>query len=368
MKVGRYLEYRFTDIRQHIVFSWLLLSIVSSTLIGLFYWLLFTTLGNDYPDSIYHFVSTWHARGLCATSIFLILLSGIRTRNLSLQLMLTVIAILAGSIIAQILMDLIQDEYGMFSHLYAGLSFRDQLIASHFSGEILHTAIVLSTLFGIVFYLEWAFGVEKNLEEEKNKRIAVEHTALQSHLRALKAQIEPHFLFNTLGNILNLLDTDLDKGIAMQDDLIQYLRSSLPKIRLDATTLGQEVEMIRAYLDIFKIRMGDRLTYQIQVPDMHKAIEFPPMLIQPLVENAIKHGIDPKLEGGEITISTHETENCFHLEVTDTGVGLKNDSCSHIGLTNIQARLSALYGNNGRLILKENQPSGLKAVIEVAYS
>jgi len=204
-------------------------------------------------------------------------------------------------------------------------------------------------------------------QEEKIKRLTSEKKAAEANLKLLQAQIEPHFLFNTLSNALSLLDTDPKKGKSMLVDFIQYLRASLSKIREQKATLGQEMEMIQAYLNIFKVRMGDRLHYKIDLPEKLKANTFPPMLIQPLVENAIKHGLEPKVDGGEIFISGEVKDGLFRLEVVDTGDGFKGDKNFGMGLSNIRERLQTLYGNSGRLILKENEPSGLKATIEVPH-
>ena len=208
---------------------------------------------------------------------------------------------------------------------------------------------------------------EVRIQEEKIKRLTSETKAAEANLKLLQAQIEPHFLFNTLSNVLSLLDTDPEKGKSMLVDFIQYLRASLSKIREEKATLGQEMEMIRAYLNIFKVRMGDRLNYKIDLPEKLKTNSFPPMLIQPLVENAIKHGLEPKIDGGNILISGEEKNGILRLEVADTGDGFKGEKNFGMGLSNIRARLQSLYGNSGRLILKENEPSGLKATIEVPH-
>jgi LytS/YehU family sensor histidine kinase len=183
----------------------------------------------------------------------------------------------------------------------------------------------------------------------------------------LQAQIEPHFLFNTLSNILSLLDSDLEKGKSMLTDLIQYLRTTLSKTRNDTTTIDGEMEIIRAYLNIFKIRMGDRLQYHIDIPDNIKDIPFQPMLIQPLVENSIRHGLEPEIQGGEIWIRGTPDGDILRIEITDTGAGLYENSHPGMGIENIRERLKSLYGDKGRLILKENQPSGVKAILEVPY-
>ena len=230
--------------------------------------------------------------------------------------------------------------------------------------------VILGLLFGSIisyFFIsrETISATKTLVQEERIKRLTSEKKAVESNLRLLQAQIEPHFLFNTLSNILSLLETDLDKGKCMLEDLIHYLRTALSKTRGDTTTIGQEMEMIRAYMNIFKVRMGERLRYNIDVPDKINDIPFPPMLIQPLVENAIKHGLEPKIEGGEVFIHGEENEEILRLEIADTGVGFYEDGNFGTGLSNIRERLQSLYGDKGRLILEENRPCGLRAIIEV---
>jgi sensor histidine kinase YesM len=233
--------------------------------------------------------------------------------------------------------------------------------------------ILLGILFGSIisyffFSREKISATETLIQKERIRRLSSEKKAVETNLRLLQAQIEPHFLFNTLSNILSLFETDLEKGKHMLEDLIHYLRTSLSKTRGDTTTIGQEVEMIRAYMNIFKVRMGDRLKYKIDIQDKIKGIQFSPMLIQPLVENAIKHGLDPKIEGGEVFIRAEENGEILRLEIADTGVGLYEEGNLGTGLANIRERLQSLYGDKGRLILEQNRPCGLKAIIEVPYA
>jgi sensor histidine kinase YesM len=228
--------------------------------------------------------------------------------------------------------------------------------------------LVLVATIGYFFYSKKHLQISKEIiQQERINRLSSEKHALEANLKLLQAQIEPHFLFNTLSNILSLLDTDLKKGQSMMMDLIRYLRTSLSKTREGTTTLGQEMEMLQAYLDIFKIRMEDRLRYRIEVPKGIKAFPFPPLLIQPLVENAIRHGIEPKVEGGAITIRARKNGDVLRVEIVDTGTGLHEDGTTGFGLSNVRERLQSLYGDSGRLILEENRPSGLKAIIEVPY-
>lgn len=268
-----------------------------------------------------------------------------------------VIAIIIGSLVGSLLgFVAIGEKYPFFTREYA----------------FFINIVLFGILFGsiITYYFlsrERITSTETLMQEENIKRLTSEKRAVETNLKLLQAQIEPHFLFNTLSNILSLLDTDLKKGKSMLLDLIRYLRTSLAKTREEVTTLGQEMEMIKAYLDIFKVRMEGRLHYKIDIPNNIKKLTFPPMLIQPLVENAIKHGIEPKVEGGAVTVRAKKNGDVMSVEIADTGTGLYEDGEVGFGLSNVRERLQSLYGDKGRLILKENHPSGFKAIIEVPY-
>ncbi len=151
----------------------------------------------------------------------------------------------------------------------------------------------------------------------------------------------------------------------MLTDLIQFLRISLSKTRAETTTIGHEMEMARAYLNIYQIRMGDRLQYHIQAEEDLKKKSIPPMLVQPLVENAIKHGLETAVTGGLITIEAHKDNHRIRITVKDTGKGLDETGNGGFGLTNIRERLHSLYGQDGKLILVENRAGGVTATIEI---
>jgi len=205
----------------------------------------------------------------------------------------------------------------------------------------------------------------KMIKDEKIKRTTMEKESVLANLRMLQAQIEPHFLFNTLSNILSLIDTRPDKGKSMLLDLTKYLRTSLSRTMPETTTLSQEISMMEAYLNIQKIRMDERLNYKIEVPDHIGQYSLPPMLLQPLVENAVKHGLEPKVDGGEITITATEKNNLLTVEVADTGLGFSDFDKSGVGIANVRERLALLFGERGRLTMEENKPHGVRAIMEV---
>ena len=235
---------------------------------------------------------------------------------------------------------------------------------------LLFQLVSIGILFGAIityFFFSQAriSATRQQMQDERIKRLDSEKKALEAHLKMLQAQIEPHFLFNSLSTVLSLLDTDAKKAGRMLTDLIHYLRVSLSKSRAENTTVHQEMEMIRAYLNIWKIRMGHRLEYHIQVAEDVKTRYLPPMLVQPLVENALKHGLEPATDGGRVEIVAVGKKGGISITVADTGQGIDEFGDAGFGLGSIRERLRSLYGANARLLLSENQPRGLKATIEI---
>ena len=201
--------------------------------------------------------------------------------------------------------------------------------------------------------------------EESLKRQLVE-----AQLKMMQAQVEPHFLFNTLASVDYLIETDPKTASKMQKNLIQYLRAALPQMREGSTTLGKEVQLCRAFLEILKFRMEDRLQYSVIVPQGLQSAQFPPMMLQSLVENSIKHGLEPKPEGGALTISADIANGKLRVTVADTGLGfaMAGQPGTGVGLANVRERLAALYGGVARLSIEANSPSGTIVTIEVPYA
>ena len=182
----------------------------------------------------------------------------------------------------------------------------------------------------------------------------------------MQAQVEPHFLFNTLASVQYLTETDPRQAGALLGHLIDYLRAALPQLRAHSTTLGREAELARAYLNILKMRIGARLTFAVDIPAELVSQPFPPNLLISLVENAIKHGIEPCPGGGAIEVvarldATHGSP-ALVVSVADTGAGLGSHAPGQgIGLANIRERLMLLHGNRAALELEENTPRGFVA-------
>jgi Histidine kinase len=187
----------------------------------------------------------------------------------------------------------------------------------------------------------------------------------EAKLQALQAQVEPHFLYNTLASVQALTEVDPAQANLMTGHLIAYLRNALPKMRESVSTVGQEIELVRAYLNILQMRMGKRLTFDISVPQSLLALPFPPLMVPSLVENAIKHGLEPQREGGSVLISAQSQDGKLRLTVADTGRGFGESIGAGVGLTNIRERLAALYGDQAKLTLEENAPHGVIATLEV---
>ncbi len=187
----------------------------------------------------------------------------------------------------------------------------------------------------------------------------------EAKLSALQAQVEPHFLYNTLASVQALTEVDPAQANAMTGHLIQYLRNALPKMRESVSTVGQEVELVRAYLNILQMRMGKRLTFDIAVPPELMDAPFPPLMLPSLVENAIKHGLEPQREGGEVRIRAESVGDRLRMIVADTGRGFSDTPGTGVGLTNIRERLAAMYGADARLTMEASAPRGVVATIEV---
>jgi hypothetical protein len=202
---------------------------------------------------------------------------------------------------------------------------------------------------------------------------ALKRQVVEARMAAMQAQVEPHFLFNTLASIDHLIETDPPRASKMQKNLIALLRASMPTMReanaQGARDLGRELAVIKPYLEILKVRMEDRLATEIRVSDGLLSAEFPPMMLQSLVENAIKHGLEPKPEGGTLSVHAEIVHGKLAVTVADTGLGFGKAATAGtgIGLANIRERLQLLYGNRAGLTVTENPGGGTAVTITVPY-
>ena len=233
----------------------------------------------------------------------------------------------------------------------------------------------VSLLVLALFAMKALVGGKKRAEAQTiTANAAAERESMQRQLseakmQMMQAQVEPHFLFNTLASVEHLIETDPPRASAMQRSLIQYLRAVLPQMREDAvvTNLGREVDMVKAYLNLLKMRMEERLTVELRVPAGLRSAAFPPMMLQSLVENAIQHGLECKPEGGTLTIQAEVAHNKLRVTVCDNGVGfgvMPSDGTG-LGLPTIRERLKLLHGEQAQLLITANTPSGVCAMIEV---
>ncbi len=207
-------------------------------------------------------------------------------------------------------------------------------------------------------------------EAESLKRQVVE-----ARMAAMQAQVEPHFLFNTLASIDHLIEVDPRRASQMQKNLIALLRASMPTMRETGSEgsrprdLGRELAVIRPYLEILKVRMEERLATEIDVPEGLLSAEFPAMMVQTLVENAIKHGLEPKPEGGKLSLKAEVVHGKLTVTVADTGLGFGRAATAGtgVGLANIRERLQLLYGPKAGLTITENPGGGTRVTLAVPY-
>ena len=209
-------------------------------------------------------------------------------------------------------------------------------------------------------------AIQRRLDEANAvaERAELERALTVAKLNALQAQIEPHFLYNTLANAQSLTRSDPSRADLMLGHLIAFLRLSVMSDAVSELTLQQEANRVRAYLEIMKIRMGARLDYSIDIADPLGEYSFSPLMLQTLVENAIKHGLEPKLGGGRIDITAAVIGDKLQVQVSDNGAGLgSNTAGSGIGLKNIRERLKLAYGDHASLTLSAGTAGGMTATI-----
>ncbi len=201
-----------------------------------------------------------------------------------------------------------------------------------------------------------SFGLERSELERK---------ALDARLRLLQAQVEPHFLFNTLANVRELVDSGSPQASTVLESLIAYLRAAVPRLHEASTTMGQELQLVRAYLALMHLRMPDRLEFALDADAAAEGLHCPPTTLLTLVENAVRHGIDPGEEGGRIDVRVRVQDGRCRAEVSDTGVGLGAGAAGlGTGLSTLRERLQLVFGGDAQLRLSERQPHGVRAELD----
>src|SRR5208282_3585422 len=221
------------------------------------------------------------------------------------------------------------------------------LIDTHLLIGTLISCCIMGTFVSLFFMLKFqeSRGRAQMLKADADRNM-LSKQAIEAELKLMQAQVEPHFLFNTLASVQFLTETDPPKA---------------------STTLGQEIDLAQAYLSIMQMRMGARLAFAIDVPAHLHGHSFPPMLLMSVVENAIKHGLEPRAEGGTIRLEARRSGEHLSVAVVDDGHGLRDKIGSGVGLTNLRERLQALYATGARFTLEEVEPHGARATIEIPF-
>lgn len=232
------------------------------------------------------------------------------------------------------------------------------------SAIVLWSHVIAAGVLGY-FFLTREEEAAARLHQEALQRVELDRELAEARLQVMQAQVEPHFLFNTLANVRRLFQTDPAAARAMLEHLSRYLSAMLPRMRSAESTLGHELALALAYLQVQQIRMGARLAIRTDVPETLEALPFPPMMLVTLVENAIRHGLNPLPRGGEVRIVARAGDGKLRVQVIDSGRGLSESSGPGVGLANIRARLATVHGGNARLLLSQNPGSGVSATIEV---
>lgn len=227
--------------------------------------------------------------------------------------------------------------------------------------------LILGSLLTFVYVnLRTARRAAKRRHAAEVARLEARRRTLESRLQAMQARVEPQFLFNTLAQVGQLFQTDAALAGKMLDDLIAYLRAALPHLRESSSTLGKEAALARAYLDIVRVRLGERLAFDIVIPDALSDARMPPMMLLPLIDHVLVYGLEPTHAGGSIRIATSIGQGKLRLAITDSGAGFVpgGPAC---GLDSIGERLHALYGDAATLRLKRMQEQGTQAILEIPY-
>jgi signal transduction histidine kinase len=253
---------------------------------------------------------------------------------------------------------------GIVAGFLAGSALGSLFAPSAFSGSLLGT-VAVTVFAGIAG--TWYFLNRERLATLRLKAEAVERGAVEARLKLLQAQIEPHFLFNTLANLHTLIGSDPARAQKMLEHLNDYLRATLDAARRDSGTLGEEFALLRGYLEVLAIRMGPRLAFTLSLPEELSGFRIPPMLLQPLVENAVKHGLEPKIDGGRVDVSAEKVDGSVVVRISDTGLGLGSGATkgTGVGLSHVRERVAAAYGPKASLNIEKNPADGVTATVRI---
>ena len=244
--------------------------------------------------------------------------------------------------------------------------FRGWLMTTRGVMSVVSLSLVITAILLMIFLpRERAARAEAAMAREQAQLAAAEKEITQARMQLLEAQIEPHFLYNTMAHVVSLVDAEPATAKRMLEGLIALLRSTAGG-GVGAGTLQAQVDHLRAYLGILALRMGSRLTWTLDVPADIARMPMPPMLLQPVVENAIRHGLEPKVEGGTVAVVARRDGDQVVLTVTDTGLGFserRGSNSTGLGLANLRARLATMSGNRATLTIEDNVPEGTRVTI-----
>jgi len=269
------------------------------------------------------------------------------------------LAVAAGSLLALVLI-VIAKQYDLVHVTTRWRSFVGNFFSSFFVG-----------LFVSLFFIvrERDARSQAALHQAESERNLHARQAVEAQLKLMQAQVEPHFLYNTLASVQYLTETDPPQASKLLGHLIDYLRAALPDLRAGSSTLRREFALARSFLEILAMRMGPRLAWRTELPEALADVPFPPNMLISLVENAIKHGVEPSPDGGAVAIEARRIGDRLRVLVEDTGRGLAaaavDKSGGGVGLANVRERLAALFGARASFALEEVAPRGTRAIIEV---
>ncbi|HVF63810.1 MAG TPA: histidine kinase [Casimicrobiaceae bacterium] len=315
-------------------------------------------LWNNDPRPFWHPLLTTQIYGLCIAYAINVVAPWDKPRP-----MLSMLAAIAIAVVAGVLLVILLKGYSVDYVRERWMVFAWNIVQAFLNG------LLISLLFFVKFRETRAAEALHRAESERN---LLAKQAVEAELKLMQAQVEPHFLFNTLASVQFLTETDPPQAHRLLGHLIAYLRAALPQFRAHSSTLGREIDLAAAYLEILKIRMGSRLAFQVSLPPELASHAFPPNMLISLVENAIKHGVEPAVEGGTIMIDARREADRVVVTVTDSGRGLsmrqRSDTAGDgVGLSNLRERLAALFGQRGRFTIEDVQPHGARAIIAVPH-
>ena len=318
-------------------------------------------LWNNDPRPFWHPLLTTQIYGLCIAYAVNVVAPWEKPQPILHMIAAIGVAVLAGVVLVIVLkgysLDYVRERWMVFAW---------NIVQAFLNG------LLITLLFFVKFREARATAALHRAEAERN---LLAKQAVEAELKLMQAQVEPHFLFNTLASVQFLTETDPAQANRLLGHLIAYLRAALPQFRAQSSTLGREVELAQAYLAILQMRMGPRLRFHVDLAPDIASHPFPPNMLISLVENAIKHGVEPSVDGGEIGIGARRDGDRIVVQVSDTGRGLAAGAGTAtsagdqggVGLSNVRERLAALFGSRGRFTIEESEPRGARATIAVPY-